>query len=96
MGQLVDRLTAELTKRYLQHVETLVVDFRMEDGQAVLWLGFSLRSDHILRQLTLQADVDADHHELSQALIVKGMFQEIGAAIDLALAAEQSKTGLPR
>jgi hypothetical protein len=84
MRTLVDKLTAELSRHYAQRLETLLVDLRMEEDRVELWVGFSLRSDHILRHLIFPVNTEPGACEA--ASVVRAVFQNIQTSIDAALA----------
>jgi hypothetical protein len=89
---LVEELTTELSARYVQYVETLLIDLNTEENAAEFKVGFSLRSDHELRQVTIKATSDLDDEELGQEAMVRAVFEEIETFIDQAVATEKHKT----
>ena len=54
MQDLVDRLSAELSNKYLTYIETFMVDLWSEDGFIEFRCGFTLRSDHVLKSLVVR------------------------------------------
>jgi hypothetical protein len=55
MKATVDRMTAELTDRYLHYLETFKVDLWSEAGLIEFRCGFTLRGDHLLRRFKQRA-----------------------------------------
>jgi hypothetical protein len=77
---LVDRLSAELTARYVLYVETFdagFIEFRA---------GYSLRRDHQRRSFTVKVDADSGQTDAERELLVIVVFDEIEEQIDLAIA----------
>lgn len=54
MKALVERLSAELSDRYIQYLETFMVDLWSEAGLIEFRCGFALRRDRELRTFTLK------------------------------------------
>ena len=86
MKALVDRLSAELTSRYVQYLETFMVDLWSDRGFIEFRAGYSLRRDHQLRSFTVKVDVDSGQTDTERELLVIVVFDEIEEQIDLAIA----------
>jgi hypothetical protein len=89
MKVLVDRISAELTSRYVQYLETFMVDLWSEAGFIEFRAGFSLRSDHELRSFTVKVEADAGETDAQRELLIIVVFDEIEEQIDLAIAANR-------
>ncbi|HEY8577184.1 MAG TPA: hypothetical protein VIL88_12680 [Devosia sp.] len=89
MKDLVDRLSAQLTERYVQYLETFMVDLWSEHGFIEFRSGFSLRSDHALRSFTVKVEADAGETDGERELLIAVVFDEIEEQIDLAIAANE-------
>lgn len=85
MKALVDRLSAELSERYVQYLDTFLVDLWSEDGFIEFRCGFSLRRDHALRTFTLKVDADAGQTDGERDLLIAVVFDEIEEMLDLAI-----------
>jgi hypothetical protein len=86
MKALVDRLSAELTSRYVQYLETFMVDLWSDRGFIEFRAGYSLRRDHQLRSFTVKVDADSGQTDAERELLVIVVFDEIEEQIDLAIA----------
>ena len=86
MKALVDRLSAELTARYVQYLETFMVDLWSDVGFIEFRAGYSLRRDHQLRSFTVKVDADSGQTDAERELFVIVVFDEIEEQIDLAIA----------
>ena len=86
MKALVDRLSAELTSRYVQYLETFMVDLWSERGSIEFRTGYSLRRDHQLRTFTVKVDADSGQTDAERELLVIVVFDEIEEQIDRAIA----------
>ena len=86
MKALVDRLSAELTARYVQYLETFMVDLWSDAGFIEFRAGYSLRRDHQLRSFTVKVDADSGQTDAERELFVIVVFDEIEEQIDLAIA----------
>ena len=86
MKALVDRLSAELTARYVQYLETFMVDLWSDRGFIEFRVGYSLRRDHRLRSFTVKVDADSGQTDAERELLVIVVFDEIEEQIDLAIA----------
>ncbi|UXN76165.1 hypothetical protein N8D56_26235 (plasmid) [Devosia sp. A8/3-2] len=86
MKATVNRLSAELTTRYVHYLETFLVDLWSDVGQIEFRCGFTLRVDHQLRQFTLKLPaLDGDTDEERDMMIVI-IFEQIEDMIDDAIA----------
>ena len=86
MKALVDRLSAELTSRYVQYLETFMVDLWSDRGFIEFRAGYSLRRDHQLRSFTVKVHADSGQTDAERELLVIVVFDEIEEQIDLAIA----------
>ena len=86
MKALVVRLSAELTARYVQYLETFMVDLWSDKGFIEFRAGYSLRRDHQLRSFTVKVDADSGQTDAERELLVIVAFDEIEEQIDLAIA----------
>lgn len=85
MKALVDRLSAELTARYVQYLETFMIDLWSDAGFIEFRAGYSLRRDHQLRSFTVKVDADSGQTNAERELLVVVVFDEIEGQIDLAI-----------
>lgn len=85
MKALVDRLSAELSERYIQYLETFLVDLWSDAGFIEFRCGFALRRDHALRTFTLKVDADAGQTVDERDLLIAVVFDEIEEMLDLAI-----------
>lgn len=85
MKALVDRLSAELSERYIQYLETFLVDLWSDAGFIEFRCGFALRRDHALRTFTLKVDADAGQTDDERDLLIAVVFDEIEEMLDLAI-----------
>ena len=86
MRALVDRLSAELSTKYLQYLETFMVDLWSEGGFVEFRTGFTLRRDHRLRSFKVKVEADAGQSEGERELLIRVVFDEIEEQIDMAIA----------
>ena len=86
MKALVDRLSAELSTKYIQYLETFMVDLWSEAGFVEFRAGFSLRRDHKLHSLTVKVPADAGQTDRERELLIVVVFDELEEQIDLAIA----------
>lgn len=86
MKALVERLSAELTARYIQYLETFMVDLWSDGGFIEFRAGYSLRRDHQLRSFTVKVDADSGQTDAERELLIVVVFDEIEEQIDLAIA----------
>lgn len=86
MKELVDRLSAELSTKYIQYLETFIVDLWSEAGFVEFRAGFSLRRDHQLRSFTVKVEADAGQTDGERELLIAVVFDEIEEQIDIAIA----------
>lgn len=89
MKALVDRLSAELTDRYIQYLETFMVDLWSDHGFVEFRAGYSLRKDHRLRSLTVKVEADTGQTDAERELLVIVVFDEFEEQIDLAIAGDK-------
>lgn len=86
MKELVDRLSAELSERYIQYLETFMVDLWSDHGFVEFRAGYTLRRDHRLRTFTVKVEADAGQTDEERELLIVVVFDEIEEQIDLAIA----------
>lgn len=86
MKALVDRLSAGIAERYVQYLETFMVDLWSEAGFIEFRCGYSLRRDHQLRSFTLKVEADAGETDGEREMLILVVFDEIEEHIDLAIA----------
>ncbi|MCR6671483.1 hypothetical protein [Devosia ginsengisoli] len=86
MKELVDRLSAELSAKYIQYLETFMVDLWSDAGFVEFRAGFSLRRDHLLRSFTVKVEADAGQTDEERELLIVVVFDEIEEQIDMAIA----------
>ena len=86
MKALVDRLSSELTARYVQYLETFMVALWSDAGFIEFRAGYSLRRDHQLRSFTVNVDAYSGQTDAERELLVIVVFDEIEEQIDLAIA----------
>ena len=86
MKALLDRLSAELSERYVQYLETFMVDLWSDHGFVEFRAGYSLRRDHELRTFTVKVEADTGQTDAERELLILVVFDEIEEQIDLAIA----------
>lgn len=86
MKALVERLSAELSKRYVQYLETFLVDLWSDRGFIEFRAGYSLRRDHELRSFIVKVEADSGQTDAERELLIHVVFDEIEEQIDLAIA----------
>lgn len=86
MKALVERLSAELSERYVQYLETFLVDLWSDRGFIEFLAGYSLRRDHELRSFTVKVEADSGQTDAERELLIHVVFDEIEEQIDLAIA----------
>lgn len=86
MKVLVERLSADLVERYVQYLETFLVDLWSDNGLIEFRAGYALRRDHVLRSFTVKVEADAGQTEAERELLIIVVFDEIEEQIDLAIA----------
>lgn len=85
MREIVERLSGELSARYLQYIESLMVDISATHGHIEFRCGFALRADHELHTLTISVDATAGINAAERELIVGAVFKQIEETIDEAI-----------
>lgn len=85
MRALVDQLSDGLSARYLQYLETFIVDLWSDDGIIEFRCGFSLRSDHVLRSLTIKLPATSGTSDAEREALTNAVFQELEEQIDLVI-----------
>lgn len=73
MKALVDRLSAELSDRYVQYLETLMVDLWSEAGLIEFRVGYAPRRDHKLRSFTVKVEADAGETDREREVFITSM-----------------------
>lgn len=86
MKALVDRLSAELSSKYLQYLETFMIDLWSEAGFIEFQTAYALRHDHRLRSFVIKVEADAGQSDAERELLIVVVFDEIEEQIDLAIA----------
>lgn len=89
MKALVDRLSAELSSKYIQYIETFMVDLWSEAGFIEFRCGFCLRRDHELRRFTLKVPAVAGETDGERELLIVVIFDEIEELVDKAIAEDR-------
>lgn len=92
MKAIVDRLSAELSDRYIQYLDTFMVDLWSEASFIEFRCGFSLRRDHQLRSFTLKVPAVIGDTDAERKLLIVVIFDEIQAMIDAAIAERKVAT----
>jgi hypothetical protein len=90
MQAVVDRLSNELSDRYLPYLEAFLVDLWSEAGFVEFRCGFTLRRDHTLRQFTLKVPEVIGETDGEREVLIIVVFEQIEQMIDEAIA--ESKT----
>ena len=86
MKALVDQLSAELSDRYVQYLETFMVDLWSEAGFIEFRCGYTLRRDHELRTFTLKMPATIGETDAERKMLIAIIFEEIEAILDEAIA----------
>ena len=86
MKALVERLSAELSDRYIQCLETFMVDLWSAAGFIEFRCGFTLRRDHELRTLTLKVPAAIGKTDAEREVLIAVIFEEIEGLVDSAIA----------
>ncbi|MGB3336676.1 MAG: hypothetical protein WBA73_05805 [Devosia sp.] len=86
MKALVDRLSAELSGKYVQYLEVFMVDLWSEGGFIEFRCGFTLRRDHELRRFTLKLPAVAGETDGERELLIIVIFEQIEGLVDKAIA----------
>lgn len=89
MKALVNRLSAELSERYVQYLETFMVDLWSDAGFIEFRAGYSLRRDHLLRSFNIKVEADAGETDAERELLIIVVFDEIESHIDLAISGDK-------
>lgn len=92
MKAIVDRLSAELTSRYVHYLETFLVDIWSDAGQIVFRCGFALRVDHQLQQFTLKIPTMSRNMDAERELMTVIIFEQIEDMIDAAITQRRTAT----
>lgn len=83
---MLEDLSARLTARYVHYLETFMVDLCSDDCVIEFRAGFTLRADHVLRNMTYKVQASAATTDAERSAIIAAVFEEIEAAIDDAVA----------
>lgn len=89
MKALVDRLSAELSAKYIQYIETFMVDLWSGAGFIEFHCGFCLRRDHKLQRFTLKVPALAGETDADRELLIVVIFDEIEELVYKAIAADR-------
>lgn len=92
MQSTVDRLSEELSKRYLLYLETLLVELVSEGGALHFQCGFSLRSDHVLRTCRFAISSTEWSTDAERNAIAAAVFEELEHFIDEVIAEHHQDT----
>lgn len=92
MKALVERLSSELADRYIQYLETLMVDLWSDHCFIEFRVGYTLRRDHVMRSYTVKVEADGGQTDAERELLVAVVFEEIEERIDLAIADNRTGT----
>lgn len=86
MKALVERLSPELSERYVQYLKTFLVDLWSEPDSIEFRAGYVLRRDRELRSVTVKVDAASGQTDAERELPVIAAFDEIEQKIDIAIA----------
>jgi hypothetical protein len=89
---LFDRLSQELSAKYVHYVETLLVDLWSDAGFIEFRCGFTLRRDHELRNFTLKLPALAGETDAEREILIAVIFEQIEELIDDAIAERRTDT----
>lgn len=89
MRGTIDRLSQELSERYLIYLETLLVELVSEGNALHFRCGFSLRSDHMLRTCRFAISSTEWSTDAERDTIAAAVFEELEHFIDEVLAENQ-------
>lgn len=87
MKATVDRLSDELSAKYLIYLETFIVDLSSDASAIEFRYCFALRSDHVRRSFKFDVRAVRGDTEKVQKLIIQMIFEAIEEIIDEAIAA---------
>ena len=90
MKAMIERLSADLSERYVLYIETLLVDLWSDAGRIEFRCGFSLRSDHVLRQIDIKLPADVADNDSERLALIHVVFEELEEQIDIAIAESKS------
>jgi hypothetical protein len=90
MQAVVDRLSNELSDKYLSYLKAFLVDLWSEAGFVEFRCDFTLRRDHTLRQFTLRVPAVIGETDGEREVLIIVVFEQIEQMIDEAIA--ESKT----
>lgn len=82
MQAIIDRLSQELSERYLIYLETLLVELVSEGGSLQFRCGFCLRSDHQLRTCRFGVPSGEWSNDAERDAIAAAVFEELEHFID--------------
>ena len=91
MKAIIDRLTDELSERYLLYVEQVTVDIWSEGGEIELRCGFTLRRDHYERAVIFKLPATLANNDADREKVLGAVFQQFEILIDRAIADEAAK-----
>ena len=86
MKSLVDKLSDELSAKYLHYIDVFLVDYCSGDGSVEFNAGFSLRLDHQLRSVSVRLPAGSCRTDIERKLFLRVAFDEIELQIDRAIA----------
>lgn len=89
MKALVDRLSTALAERYVQYLDTFLVDLQEDPDVVEFRCGFSLLRDHQLRGFSLKLSATAGETDLDQEALIVAIFEEIESRVDEAISEQR-------
>ena len=89
MKALVNRLSDAISTRYVNYLETFMVDLWSSDGLIEFRCGFSLRSDHVLQSLVVKLPAASGTSDAEREALTIAVFEELETQIDLAIASDR-------
>ncbi|WP_375600350.1 hypothetical protein [Devosia sp. Naph2] len=92
MQTTIDRLSQELSSRYVFYLETLLVELVGEGGALQFQCGFSLRSDHLLRTCKFAVSSTEWSTDAERDAIAFAVFEELEHFIDEVIAEHHQDT----
>ena len=85
MQATIERLSDDLSARYVSYLETFMVDLWSDGGYVEFRCGFSLRRDHVLQSLTVKVPASAGNSDVEREALTIAVFAELEEQIDLAI-----------
>lgn len=91
MKAIIDKLSDELSERYLLYIERIAVDAWSEDGQIELRCGFTLRSDHYERAVIFKLPATLANIDTDREAVLGAVFKQFEILIDREIADDATK-----